>query len=167
MSDEPDPEVIADLRLRAASEHDRSRARSLKIYDWKQPEFVGSWPCRRPGCKGRFDVQDDDIARFNMFNRELAKKNEQGIKPSDVAYCEPCKGVYVATAANRRRGLVEKLRVLIVELKASRDPAGEKELLEKMKAMHHPDIPGLIEAIRTKGEKQTSGKRARASEVLQ
>ncbi len=101
-----------------------------------------------------------------MANRWLATRNEEPIRPSQIAYCDVCRVEYVRTAADRRRGQVEKLRKLIIELKESRDANGERDLIKQIEAMHHPDVRGLLERIAAKKEAQPASKRARPSEVL-
>ena len=49
--EELDPEVVADLKLRAYSEHDRSRTRGADTYDWRAPVTVTQWKCKTPPCK--------------------------------------------------------------------------------------------------------------------
>lgn len=164
MSDDEliDPEVAADLALRDASEHDTERTRAMagRLYNWTKPVTTDTWPCKRPGCKNRFPIDDDDKERLKIFNEKLGSRNEELIRPSQIAWCQECRAEWVASAAERRAKRNGETAALIRELKASRDPAGEVDTIRQLQTWGHPDVRGLVMAIGDaasgKGKRKTS-----------
>lgn len=155
---EPDPEVLADLALRASSEHDRTRTRGEGVYDWAPLVGVGVWACRRPGCQGHATVYQPNLDALDVFNRRLASKGEPPLDVTKILYCDGCWAEYKRTAPERRRGQVERMAVAIRSLRESNDPERERELLDSLEKWGHPDVPGLVAAIRER-RGATSGKR--------
>lgn len=79
-----DPEVLADLRARQASEGDRSRTRPD---GWVPPAIVERWPCT--GCNALVDMPRGAIELHAMFNRQLARRGERPL-PKRIP-CPSCK----------------------------------------------------------------------------
>jgi hypothetical protein len=157
MSDEIDPEVVADLKLRAYTERDRSRTGSAN-YDWSKPVIVTQWKCRTPPCKTFVDVTEDTIERWEIFNRELARRGEGPIASHTVLRCDQCEADTRAALAINLRKQVDRMADVIRQIKAgekiiryksqSGDHAvDEKTALEALKRWGHPDVPGFIAAL--------------------
>ncbi len=162
MSDEElDPEVLADLQLRAASEHDATRTRisPAAIGTWKPDADVTTWPCRRPGCEQPVGVTQDAIDYLAMCNGWLRKRGEREIPTDAVMLCEPCRkrlqGIYEKAHEKQR----ERCRELVQKLKASATPRNEHEIIRALEDVKHPDVSGLIESLAAKLE---SGKNKNA-----
>jgi hypothetical protein len=83
-----DPEVLADLRHREASERDRSRSRNDPAA-WTPPAIVEHWPCRT-GCGAMVGVSQDAVDSRNMFNDRLARRREPAIQRNEVVRCGAC-----------------------------------------------------------------------------
>jgi hypothetical protein len=163
VSDELDPEVIADLQLRAATERDPTRSRNPP--NWSPPTVIGVVPCRaRCGAVVGWTAEAEDA--FETWNRILLAKREAPLDKTRIVFCVACRrGGRESTAADNRKH-VDQTADVIRKLKASAKPDQERDLLAKLEKLHHPDIPGLLEALRAKREKQTPGRRAKTSEVV-
>lgn len=157
-ANEPDPEVLADLALRNSSQHDRTRTRGEGLYNWTPPVGVGVWACRRPGCKGYATVYQANLDAFEVFDRQLSSKGEQPLDVTKILFCETCYAEFKRTAPDRRRGQVERMAVAVRQLKESNDPERERELLDSLEKWGHPDVHGLVTALREK-RGASSGKR--------
>lgn len=155
---EPDPEVIADLVLRASSERDPTRTRGEAVYSWAPPKSVGVWACRNPRCRAFAEVHQENLDALEVFNRQLTSKGEPPLDVTKILYCDGCLAEFKRTAPDRRRGQVERMAVAIRALKESNDPERERELLDNLEKWGHGDVPGLVAAIREK-RGQTNGKR--------
>lgn len=81
-----DPEVIADLRRRDASDRDRSRSRNDPTA-WVAPAIVERWPCT--GCSALVDMTRDAIELHAMFNRQLERRGERAL--AKRIPCPDCK----------------------------------------------------------------------------
>lgn len=91
-----DPEVLADLRAREASERDRTRTRPD---GWVAPAIVEHWPCR--GCGALVGMTRDAIDLHAVFNRELVRRREQPLTKRGL--CPDCKRKDDELAAAQRR----------------------------------------------------------------
>lgn len=164
MSDNEDPEVVADLKLRAYTERDRSR--SGADYHWTNPKIVGAWRCRVPKCPERVGVTQDAMDALAMWNRERARRGEDPIATGDVMYCDGCVAHMRATAPDRRRKQVDSMAEIIRQLKegarhiryTAKDGqriVDEPAALEQLRKWGHPDVKGLEQAL---AERRQSGK---------
>jgi hypothetical protein len=173
VTDDIDPEVLADLRLRASTEYDRSRTRDAN-YDWKRPADVAQWRCRRCGCD--VGVTQDAVDRFEDCNRILARMGEAPITTSIVVACEPCR-VIVADAVQKRNARVcASTKEIIQQLKAGMTAnirivrhngearADKREALQQLEQWGHPDVRGL-EAWLEEQNLKSSGRRSRKAGV--
>jgi hypothetical protein len=161
MSDEPDPEVIDDLKLRAASMFDRSRnAREAR---WVPPVFVDKWPCKTPACKKPVEITEETMDRYVMFNRMLAARSEEKLDFTQIVSCDSCRAELTRTAPDRRRKQVDRMRPVIQQVKASKNPEAEIAAIRQLESWKHPDIAGLVQATRDK--LNTPGKKAKKGEV--
>lgn len=156
MSDD-DPEVRADYELRARTERERGRSRGAVA--WTRPVFVEEWPCRV--CKEPVSVTQEALDQLRLFNGMLARRGEPILRTTEIMYCDSCRAEFKRTAADRRRGQVERMRPVIQRLKRSSNPENERELIKQLEAWSHPDVPGLIQSIRdriaSKGRKPERG----------
>lgn len=141
---EQDPEVVADLQLRAATLRERGRAREMPAYE--PSKIVDRWPCR--ACKQPVEVTEDGVDRYQVFNRQLARQGEERLDHTKILFCDSCRVEYQRTAADRRRGQVERMAVVIRQLKSSNKPEEERLMIKQLEAWGHPDVTGLVQAIR-------------------
>lgn len=149
MSHEEDPEVIADLQLRAYSEHDSSRTRGAGVYDWKKAGDVAWWPCAG-ACGDLVGVTEDICEYRHQFNGYLRKRMEADIPIDRIVLCPKCRTRMLQERAYRKWEQKERVAKMIRELKDQKDPATAKDLIKNLEEEHHPDIKGLIEAIESK-----------------
>jgi hypothetical protein len=170
VSDEQDPEVVADLKLRAYSMRDRSRNGEAN-YDWKLPTIVAKWKCRTPPCKTFVDVPEDTMERWEMFNGHLKARGEQPIASHEVLWCESCLEQHRKIRPDKLRRQVERMASVIRQIKAGdqvirfrtdsgEHAVGEREALEWLKKWHHPDVPGFeqwLKEQRSSNKKPTKG----------
>jgi hypothetical protein len=153
VSEELDPEVVADLRLRAYSERDSSRARVSEhhLATFRPDDPVAEWKCRNPNCARFMPVTQEAIDRLDDANRHWPKKAGQPpLKSYEVAMCDACSQWVKDNRSQRLRDKVTKLADLIRRLKDSTHPREATELLADIAKCHHPDIPGLLDAIEAK-----------------
>lgn len=158
MSDDEDPEVVADRRLQAATI--RQRGGKHEGASYRPPVIVAEWPCR--ACKKPYGVTEDAVEAYETWNRELARRGDVPLDSKAIVFCDSCRAVYTDTAPSRRRGQVERMRPVIQQLKRSNSPEQEYALLKQLDAWGHPDVPGLVGAIRArlegKGKRSDTGK---------
>lgn len=151
-----DPESREDAELRERTERDTTRSREMPT--WSAPVFVDRWLCR--GCRAPVDVTSETVDRFTLFNRMLESRGEERLNPHKVVFCDACRARGQAMQGERNRKHTDALAALIVKLKASRDPANEREPLRRIAELGHPDIPGMLETIKAKRDKAPGSKRA-------
>jgi hypothetical protein len=154
---EDDPEVVADLRLRAASERDRTRTGPVATYE--AAAVVAHWPCR--ACRQPTELTETGADRFTFFNRALVARGEAPIDTGAVLFCGACRAEGTTYASRRNREHVDKLAEKIREYKASHDSRRQAELEHEMAKLHHPDLPGLVEAVRQARATVATGDRGR------
>ena len=169
MSDfEPDPEVVADLRLRASTERDTTR--SAKPPEYVPPTFVAKWRCKTPGCGALVDVTEESMERLAVFNGRLRSKAEAPLDPHSIVFCADCEQRNDAAQSERRRREVDRMAIVIRGVKSGQFPLRvtwnntehtltEAQAYEKLERWGHPDVPGLKQAIAernaTSGAKRT------------
>lgn len=151
MSDEIDPEVLADLRLRASSQHDRTRTGAGT---WSPPKIVDRVPCRnRCGAVVAWTAEAEDT--FQTFNRQLAARADAPLDKTRIMFCARCEAEGRAQRATGLRGLHAKVAEAIRELKNGCEPDRERELLAKLSKAGHPDVKGLEQWLREKAAKSS------------
>ncbi len=158
-----DPEVLADLRLREATERDATRSREMPKY--VAPRIVERVPCRAR-CGQLADWTDEAEQAFETFNRALAAKADAPLDKTKIAFCSACVDEGRKLIADNSRKHVDKLAEKVRELKDSERPWDEGELLSQLRKLGHPDIPGLVSALRDRRDKQPAGRRVRSADVL-
>jgi hypothetical protein len=147
MAKEMDPEVAADIALRNATMRDRSRSREMPTY--VPARITGKVPCRGR-CGAVVDWTEDAEDQFKIFNGILKAKMEAPLDKTMIVFCAECKREGQAAAAEMNRKKADAMAKLIAELKTKTDPPGEKELLAKLEKLGHPDVTGLLLALRDK-----------------
>lgn len=161
MSDEIDPEVLADLQLRASSERDRTRSRNAN-YDWTPPPVIDRVPCRAR-CGNVADWTQEAQDAFETFNRILAQRDEGPLDKTRIVFCDECKAKGATIAGPRNRKHVDIVRDLVEQLKQTEKPRSERILLKNLELQGHPDIPGLLDAI---DQKRAKGGKPQTKDVL-
>jgi hypothetical protein len=166
--DDEDPEVIADLQLRAYTEKTRKGLSEAgfkaAIVAAAKPDIIGEVPCRgRCGAVVGWTQQAEDA--FNVWNGILARKVEAPLDKTRIVFCNSCRDLGRKIAGESNRKHIETLASVIRQVKASGNPDGETKLLERLKELNHPDVFGLLEALRAKRDKSGPGKRTRMGEV--
>ncbi len=147
MSDEEDPEVIADRFLRASTERDTTR--TAKEPKWIPPVIVDKVPCRAR-CGAVCEWTEEAEYAFQAWNRQLASKMDAPLDKTKIVFCEACVSRGMAMVAKANRDAVDRLAVLIRQLKAADDPDKDRELIEKIRKLNHPDVEGLLQCLRDK-----------------
>jgi hypothetical protein len=84
-----DPEVLADLRRREASERDPSRSRETS-QAFGVATVVEHWPCRG-GCNMMVGVTQAAVDAFATLNAQLVRRREQPMAKGKVVWCPACK----------------------------------------------------------------------------
>ena len=144
MSWEEDPEVVADLRLRSSTA--RSRQDNGPVA-WRAPVIVATWPCRNGACRKPVQVTADGLAAA-----ESARRRYPDIADHELVVCDACQAMLNAHASVVCRRRVESLAKLIREYKETRDPHRMAELERELEKARHPDVPGLVQAVRDRRE---------------
>lgn len=157
--EELDPEVVADLQLRAYTQHDRSRSRADNHSTWRPEATVGYWNCRREGCMGIIAITQDAVDRLDDANRMLQRRGELKIKSREVAWCDGCVKLFAKARADRLRERTDAMATCIRELKEHPNPRSAHDLIAQISKLRHPDLQGLLEAIEIK--RKTGPERAK------
>lgn len=171
MSEEFDPEVAADLALRDSTSRERGGMSrdgfAAAIRAAAPSKTIDKVPCRAR-CGRLADWTQEAQDAFDTFNRKLIAEREAPLDKTRIVFCGECRGSGSKLSADANRKHADKLAELIRELKDEPppNPRRERELLEAIKGLNHPDVDGLIQAIRDKRAKQPTGKRVRASELM-
>jgi len=150
VSFEEDPEVVADLQLRAASERDSTRSRpSPALLEVWAPssKFVGVWKCRTAPCMRMVSVTEETLEYFEKCNEWLALKGEQPLDPTTILRCDRCRDEVKARRPALLRQRVVEMAAVIGKLKASPQPRQEHDLIRQLTSWNHPDLPGLLDAL--------------------
>jgi hypothetical protein len=169
--DEQDPEVVADLQLRAYTAASRKGLSDAQFGDAIKaaatPRIIDKVPCRAR-CGRLTEWTEEAQDAFDTFNRKLSGEREAPLDKTRIAFCDNCRKLGATYAADRNRKQVDALAVLIRELKDEPPPntQRERELVEAIKKAGHPDVEGLVQTVREKRAKQPTGKRTRGSELM-
>lgn len=171
MSDEEDPEVAADLALREHAAATRPRMSDAQfgraLNKAAAPAVIGVVPCRGR-CGSVVDWTEEAEHAFDAFNRKLSRDREAPLDKTRIAFCNRCRTHGAKLSAENNRKQVDKLAELIRELKDEPPPRPDRErdIVEKIKALNHPDVDALVLTIREKRAKQPAGKRQRGSDLM-
>jgi hypothetical protein len=141
-----DPEVIADLRLRAASE--RSRGNGDPTLSYRAPVLVEQWPCRGK-CGATVPVDEAGVHARNKANAQLARRGEPELGKHEIAFCPACKAKYAPARGDAMRRHADAMAAAIRELKTLVDnDLRERALIARLRELGHPDVDGLVRAVR-------------------
>ena len=154
-----DPEVVADLKLRARTEYDRTRTKGADIYDWREPATVAAWCCRNRTCRIPVRVTQDAVDNLAMMNRQAKARGFERIREDEIMYCPLCEIALRAERGVMASRISSVMNKHIVELKKGVSKEREAELLKKLDALGHPDVKGLEQALH---EKKNAKKSTRA-----
>lgn len=153
-----DPEVVADLKLRAATERERGKHRDAdRSLDWSPPVIVGAWPCRF--CSVLVDVPEETMSRWSTFNTHLRSRGEPPLDYRKVLVCAECDNDRRMRSGDVRRQEADEMARLIRLLKSASDleSSEARTAIAQLRGLHHPDVDGLVESLRTRSAKR--GKR--------
>ncbi len=153
-NEELDPEVVADLKLRAYSQFDKTRTGEAN-YNWKPPAIATQWKCRTPPCKAFVDVPVDTLDDWAMFNAQLKRTGEKAIGSHEVLWCDACRAEMARIQPMRLRKRVDRMASVIQQIKAGdktiryRSNDGEvscdqRAAIAQLRIWGHPDVDGLI-----------------------
>lgn len=159
MSDEIDPEVLADIRLRDATTRDQTRSGEVR---WVPPHIVDRVPCRNR-CGSLVDWTEEAEDAFQKFNGMLAGKADAPLDKMQIMFCRRCRAEGEKKRADGLRGFYDRVNEAIRELKNGCEPSRERELLEKLHRAGHPDVKGLEQCLRDKANAKSSRRVARGS----
>lgn len=157
MTDDIDPEVLADLQLRKASECDRTRTQEAdNPFDGTT---VAVLPCRR--CGVPCDVSAEAMLAFETFNKRLASIGEAPLDHEHIMRCKKCNewnSRKVAEVAEQRR---VRNAQLVKELGAERPPhwQREREIIDELRRGGCEDVDGLVRRIAERRDSSKGGKR--------
>ncbi len=138
-----DPEVIADLQLRASSEHDSTRTR--EAVRPMGSKFITTWKCLMESCNVQMPVTEDAVFALDTCNAELERRGEPPIPPFGV--CPAHAALLESKRAADQPDKQDRIAEMIRELKASDHPARETALIAKLRRSGHPDVDGLLSAL--------------------
>lgn len=152
--EEVDPEVIADLQLRAASEHDPTRERPTALRFEPCPT-VRMLPCRNKSCLKPCELTSTGQEQLVMFNRMLLRRGEQPINEHDLLVCGDCRSLLEKRIADRARERTTEMAETVRKLKDSKNPDAEHDLWRYVDK-YHPDPRGLRGWLRSRDAKGRS-----------
>jgi hypothetical protein len=174
-----DQEAIADIVYRDKSERERGRSKPEHLAEMRirlVPALVGGspaaaeWRCRYPGpksnaapCRVTIPVDESTVEYLAQWNAQLVSRGEHPIETHEVMVCDAHKRLIADHARTEMPRIRERrqteMRDAIQKLKASDRPREERELIEIVTKLHHPDVDGLIATLE---EKLGSSRKRRA-----
>lgn len=149
MTRDLDPEQLADLRLRSASEHDRGRSRTTaRVMGGDDP--AERWPCRR--CTiAMVEVNATTVAALESSNALLAKRGERMIPKSQVVFCSTCEPIARRERAERYDRERAEIAELIRELRSLIDnDLREASIAARLRELGHANVPALLSEAKTR-----------------
>jgi hypothetical protein len=170
VSDELDPEVLADLQLRSRSSYDSTRTRTAD-YDWTKPVDVAQWKCRTQACAERIGVTQEAVDRLADANRVLARMKQPSVTVDEVMLCPTCYADTASKAARIQQAVRDRSAQIIRQLKASAKTItvetskttytlSPDAAYSKLTEWGHPDVEGLRNAIRERLEGKAGKRKA-------
>jgi len=126
-----------------------------------RPDVVTKWQCRT--CRKLVDVTAAAVLAMERFSAELMRRGDKHLDTRTIVQCDECKATDIAKQAARNGAHRERMADVIRRLKAARQPEQERELIKQLEALGHPDITGLVQAIRERRE-GTNGKRRKSGD---
>lgn len=150
--EEQDPEVIADLQLREATTRDKSR--TGKFPQWHPPVIVGTVKCRVTDCENTYEWTKDAEEALEDANKYLVNRGEAPLDRNKIVFCLPCRTRGLGMVAKHNRERVSRMTELIRKLKEADNPEQEYDLLRRIRAQGHPDVDGLVKAMRERLDRE-------------
>jgi hypothetical protein len=146
-SNDLDPEALADLQRRAASERDPQRTREAA-----RPvanDVAAKWLCRR--CRtAMVDVSAHVVHGLEVSNRELQRRGEPPIPTHQVVFCETCTPIARKERAARIAREAAESAALIRELNSLIDnDLREASIAARLRELGH-DVPALLREARNR-----------------
>jgi hypothetical protein len=137
-----DPEIAADMRLRADTE--RHRDPKPAKYSWTSPAIVEHWPCRMCGV-AMVGVTAEAAAARDHANQILVSRREPEIAKSQIVFCDRCTPVAKAQREERHRKAREETAAVIRELRSLVDnDLRERVLVDRLRELGQPDIAHVL-----------------------
>lgn len=163
--EELDPEVLADLQLRARTLSERGdrylRPSPAQLY--RKPVDAAQWKCRFPRCEILIGVADDVVQYLENFNAELATRGERAIPTDAILVCPEHLKLALEHRAQKQRERSDRMRDNIRKLRASElDPNLMPDVLADLRRDHHPDVDGMVAAMLARLNGSSGGKKRRA-----
>ena len=148
-----DPEILAETRARNRVAGGRDRELDAEpMSPWGSPAPVEQWPCRGK-CGALVEVTAAVLDAWRTSNAMLAHAGEPPLGKGEVVCCVACHPRWLAAMASRDRKAQLELDQVVRELRTLAGPPGlfaarQAELVERLRKLHHPDVPGLLREIR-------------------
>lgn len=164
MSDDMDPEVLADLQLREQTTRERPRMSDAQfaenLREAAAPRVIGKVPCRAR-CGNVADWTEEAEAAFQTWNRKLVADREAPLDKTRIVFCDDCRRRGAVEAAQSNRNHVEAMRAAIQELKEHppETPSEEREAVKRLEKLRHPFPHDCIKAILENGSKKRGSRR--------
>ena len=144
MSDEDlDPEIVADLRLRARTVRERGGRDVGPLYDWTKPKLVAEWECRAPSCGTTVGVTEETLERLVLFEAMLRRRGEAPLDKDRIVFCDECRDARRRAEATSARAAVDTLAAVIRRFKASTEPEEQRALIKQLRELGHPHVDEL------------------------
>ena len=118
-------------------------------------QTVTTRPCR--ACGQPCDVTAAGMDALKTCNRILLERGDAPLNEYRVFACERCEMHMRGSVGRANRETVDEMAAIIRDLREAVDPAGENEMIQRLKELGHPDTVGLLHGIgeRKAAEKQT------------
>lgn len=112
------------------------------------PRDVTRWQCR--ACRSLVGITADALELFEKFNDVLIRRGEPHLDNRQIVFCRDCRVPYRQKLAEHNTKRVAEMREVIRRLKGSRNPEAERAAIKQLETWGHPDVPGLVQAIRNR-----------------
>jgi hypothetical protein len=118
---------------------------------------IGTVACRGR-CGARVEWTESAEDAFVLWNRILGSRRELPLDRDVVVFCASCRTTGIAMQGDRNRKAACAMRDAIRELRDCTHPQRERDLVERIKKLGHPDADGLVSAIRERRQQQRPGR---------
>lgn len=156
--EEIDDEVDEDAQLRIESLRDRSRSGDPGKWQGPSP-VVGTVACRAR-CGARVEWSESAEDAFSTWNRKLTADRLPVLEKDSILFCDACRKKGMSMQGDRNAKARDLMREAVRELKDCSHPSRERDLIERIKKLSHPDVEGLIAAI---AERKSQGRGRRVT----
>jgi hypothetical protein len=159
-----DPEVAADLILRARSERDATRTAGDGDhgYGWLPEQPDEYWPCR--GCGRPVGMTASAIETAKVCNRKLVAEGQKPFRKHELAVCEPCRALERKAERERDQARAQSIAALCGELRRGVLPWREAAIADELRGLGVERPEQLIKQIanETKQAAPTTGARRKS-----